>query len=387
MRYLPLVWAALMRKPARAILTLLSVTVAFTLFGLMFGLSATIQGVEDRAHADRIFTGQRFGGTGLPLAMARQIASLPGVKAVSAANFVGGYVKDPKQRSFVFMTDANFAKVFPDWPPTPAQWMTLYKVRNGILMSHLQANMWHKKKGDTFTMIAPSLARADGSKTWTFQIVDIIGDMPQASDGINFGNYEYFDKSRTLADQGKVMEIDFQASEPTRSPELAALVDRTFASSANPTQSTTEKMAYATSNNFGGLDVNALTRDIALAGIFMILLLVANGIAQSVRERFAEFATLKTIGFSDRAVLTMVALEAAFPCVVGSVLGVASAALLAHQLPSMMPPGFGLPMPTMAPWVFGLAALAAVAVALASASLPALRLKRMDIATALSGRT
>ncbi len=387
MRYFPLVWAAILRKPARAILTLLSVTIAFTLFGLMFGMTATFANVEARAHADRVFSGPRFGGTGMPSAVVRQIAGLPLVKAVSGANFIGGYVQNPKQRSFVFMTDHQFQTVFPDWPPTPAQWQALYKMRNGILMSRIQAHMWHKKKGDTFTIIAPSQARADGSKTWTFQIVDIIGDMPQAIGGINFGNYDYFDKSLKLADQGKVQEVDMQANDPTRSAELAALIDRTFASSASPTQSITEKMAYAVGNNFGGLDINAVMRDIALAGLFMILFLVSNGIAQSVRERFAEFATLKTIGFSDRSVMIMVALEAAFPCVVGGVLGVALATVLARLLPGMMPPGFGLPMPTMELWVFGLAALSAAAVALASAAVPALRLRQMDIATALSGRT
>lgn len=387
MRYFPLVWAAIMRKPARAILTLLSVTIAFTLFGLMFGMTATFNNIETRAHADRVFAGPRFGGTGLPLSIVREIAALPLVKSASGANFIGGYVSNPKQRSFVFMTDHNFQTVFPDWPPTPAQWQALFKTRNGILMSRIQANTWHKKKGDTFTVIAPGTARADGSKTWTFQIVDIIGDMPQAISGINFGNYEYFDKSLKLADQGKVQEIDMQATDPTRSAELAALIDRTFASSASPTQSITEKMAYAVGNNFGGLDINAVMRDIALAGLFMILFLVSNGIAQSVRERYAEFATLKTIGFSDRSVMIMVALEAAFPCVVGGIFGVALATFLARLLPGMMPPGFGLPMPTMELWVFGLAALGAAAVALASAAVPALRLRQMDIATALSGRT
>ena len=54
--------------------------------------------------------------------------------------------------------------------------------------------------------------------------------------------------------------------------------------------------------------------------MFMVLFLTGNGIAESVRERFAEFATLKTIGFSDRAVTVMVVLEAALPCVLGAVL-------------------------------------------------------------------
>ena len=133
--------------------------------------------------------------------------------------------------------------------------------------------------------------------------------------------------------------------------------------------------------------MKAVTREIALAGMFMVLFLTANGIAQSVRERFAEFATLKTIGFSDLAVVTMVVLEAAIPCAIGAVLGVGFAAWLARQIPALMPPGFGLPMPTMSATVFFWAAASAALVALASSALPALRLRQMDVATALSGRT
>jgi putative ABC transport system permease protein len=55
LKYLPLVWAAIMRKRMRAVLTLLSVTVAFTVFGLMIGFSATIDQVEERARGSRLF--------------------------------------------------------------------------------------------------------------------------------------------------------------------------------------------------------------------------------------------------------------------------------------------------------------------------------------------
>jgi len=139
--------------------------------------------------------------------------------------------------------------------------------------------------------------------------------------------------------------------------------------------------------DFAGLPIKPITRGIALAGMFMVLFLTGNGIAESVRERFAEFATLKTIGFSDRAVTALVVLEAALPCILGAALGVGIAALLARQLPGLMPPGFGLPPPTVSPVVMFWAAATAFVVALLSAALPILRLTRMDIASALSGRT
>ena len=76
-----------------------------------------------------------------------------------------------------------------------------------------------------------------------------------------------------------------------------------------------------------GMDIASVDREVALAGMFMVLFLTANGIAQSVRERFAEFATLKTIGFSDNGVIALVFAEAAIPCLLGAGLGVGFAAL------------------------------------------------------------
>jgi putative ABC transport system permease protein len=385
MSYLPLIWAAILRKPTRAFLTLLSVMVAFTLFGLMMGLNATFDTVAAKARADRIFTWPRFGGDGVPVAVARQVAAIPGVKAVTALNFLPGYVQDPKNQAFMLMVDQNVASVFGDYGVAPEQWNLVWKDRTGIVMSRMQAARWHKKVGDTFTMISKQVKRADGKSSWDFKLLAIVDDIPQAGNGFIFGNYDYIDKAKPLADQGKVNEVDLLADDPASSSAVAARIDHAFANSATPMQTITEKLARS-GNDFGGLDIKKITGGIALAGMFMVLFLTGNGIAESVRERFAEFATLKTIGFTDRAVATMVVLEAALPCVAGAALGVGLAAILARQIPKLMPPGFGIPLPTMSPMVMLWAALSALGVAALSAALPVLWLKRMDIATALSGR-
>jgi len=386
MRYLPLIWAAVMRKPTRAILTLLSVTVAFTLFGLMIGLNATFDMVAEKARADRIFTWPRFGGNGVPVAVARQVAAIPGVKAVTAMNFLPGYVQDPKNQVFVLMVDQNVASVFGDYGVSPEQWNMVLKDRTGIVMSRIQAQRWNKKIGDTFTMVSKQIKRADGKTGWDFKVLAIVDDIPQAGNGFIFGNYDYIDKAKPLADQGKVNEVDILADDPASSAAVAERIDRKFANSATPMQTITEKLARS-GNDFGGLDIKKITHGIALAGMFMVLFLTGNGIAESVRERFAEFATLKTIGFSDRAVTIMVVLESALPCILGAALGVGVAAVLARQIPKLMPPDFGIPLPTISPLVLVWAAASAFAVALLSAALPILRLTRMDIASALSGRT
>ena len=107
------------------------------------------------------------------------------------------------------------------------------------------------------------------------------------------------------------------------------------------------------SNNFGGLDLFGLTQDIALAGLVMILFLTANVIAQSVRERLPEFATLKTIGFSrprpDRAGGAGSGRCPAWP---GAGLGVGLAAFLAASYPRVFPAQLRHSHPTISPMVF-----------------------------------
>ena len=386
MKYVPLVWAAVMRKPVRAVLTLLSVMIAFTLFGLTIGMNATFDEVKKAARADRVYTNLRFAGDGLglPMAVSRQIAALPGVSQVGYDSVLFGYHQVPRNRTFVLMADENLAKVLTEWPVKPEQWDAMRKVRNGILVSQAMAQLWHLKPGDDFTIAAPAIKRADGSNAWTMHVISIVGDVAYMNPGYMLGNYDYLNKARPAAMQDHVQQIFVQTANPDGSAAMAQTIDTHFASSAVPTQSTTEKAAFDVSNS--GIDIAAVDRDIALAGMFMVLFLTANGIAQSVRERYAEFATLKTMGFTDNGVMALVFLEAAIPCVLGAVLGVGFASWVAHLLPHLLPPGDGVPLPRVNGDVVLWAAISAAFVALASSVLPALRLRQMDIATALSGR-
>jgi len=383
MKYFPLVWASVMRKPTRAILTLLSVMLAFTLFGLTIGMNATFDKLKEEARDDRIFAFARFGGL-VPVALARQIESIPGVKIVAASSGIGGYIQDPKNRVFVQMMDDKVREVNPEYPITPAQWQMIRDDRQGMLVSKMQADRWHLKAGDTLVIASPMVKKVDGTMSWTFKVAAVTPDISYMSQGYMFGNFDYMDKARTLSDQSKTGQFRVLVADGSKTAEIAAQIESKFANSPVPLQSLTEKVAFDVSNT--GMDIAAVDRDIALAGMFMVLFLTANGIAQAVRERIAEFATLKTIGFSDNGVIALVFAEAALPCLLGAGLGVALAAFLSQTIPRFLPPGQGLPIPTMTVMVFVWAVIAAAVIAFASSALPALRLKRMDIATALSGR-
>ncbi|OAI42858.1 hypothetical protein AYO42_06425 [Rhizomicrobium sp. SCGC AG-212-E05] len=383
MKYVPLVWASIMRKPARAILTLLSVMLAFTLFGLTIGMNATFDKMLTEARDDRLFSQARFGGS-LPRALVGQITQLPGVALVTSEAFLGGYHQDPKNRVFVRLPDETLPKMAAEWPISPAEWAMLHKERTGMLVSRTAAERWKLKPGDTFTIVSPTTKKADGTTSWPFKVVAVTQDIDYMTLGYMVGNYDYYDQARPLAEQGKVGQLWVRSTDPAQTAALAQRIDSRFANSTTPLQSITEKAAFDVSNT--GMDIASVDRQIAMAGMFMVLFLTANGIAQAVRERFAEFATLKTIGFSDTGVVALVFAEAAIPCLLGAGLGLGLAATISNVMPYLLPPGQGLPIPTMTAMVFVWAAVCASAVALISTALPALRLKQMDIATALSGR-
>jgi putative ABC transport system permease protein len=324
----------------------------------MIGLNTSFERITELVRADRIFVDPRFGGA-LPLAMARQIAGHDGVARIAAIGVVGGYYQDQKNNVFVMFGDTGRQRTRPEWPVTPQQWKLVRDNRAGVLMSRLQAERRHKKAGDTFVVRAPAFDKADGTRFWAFKILAVTGDAPAWTDGYIEGNFDYYDKSRPPAEQGNASYFELLAANSSRAPAVAHAIERSYANSPTPVLSFTEKEGFA-GGTAGGLDVATIRREISLAGLVMILFLTANSIAQSVCERFTEFATLKTIGFTDRLVTWLVFLEAAAPSVAGAALGVALAAGLAAQVPRICPPGWGLPAPAMAPAVYIAAAAGAV---------------------------
>jgi putative ABC transport system permease protein len=134
------------------------------------------------------------------------------------------------------------------------------------------------------------------------------------------------------------------------------------------------------------VNVAAVTRRVALVGLFMILLLTGHGMAQSVRERLSEFAVLRTVGYSTAGIVALVFAEALAPALAGAGLGLSLAAMLSKHIPSLLP-GIGVPAPYLSPAVIGEALFAAILLAFLSVILPALKLNRMDIAAVLAGRT
>jgi putative ABC transport system permease protein len=381
-KYLPLIWAALARRKLRTILTILSVTAAFTLFGVMMGTDAAFQQLVDVINRSVVVTFPRFANN-LTDTMGQQLAAMPNVGAVSPGGSVNGYYRDPKLQAGLMMVGGEAG--WPNLPLSHAQWAEWRARPDGAFLSRQTAAQWGVKKGDIFNIIDNTTLRADGGKAWRFQVLDVLDDTPYWPGGFSFGSYQYFRMSRPVADQPKAGWFQAVVKNPAAAEETAIAIDARFANSPVPTDSISERTMRSTSGTFF-VNVAVVTRRVAAVGLFMILLLTAHGMAQSVRERLGEFAVLKTIGYSDGGVIALVFAEALAPVILGAGAGLGLAALLAARIPKLLPSLF-LPEPYLSPAVIAQALFAVVVLAFLSVILPALRLRRLDVAAILAGRT
>jgi len=382
-KFLPLVWAALRRRPIRSILTLLAVSVAFLLFGVMHGVVAGFGGALDKMNDARLRVMSRANILEpLPIAYRERIARIPGVRDVTTAAILIGYYQDPKNSITAAAFEMDSAqRVFPELKIPDSQRTALRESRTAAVAGVTLAERYGWKIGDRITVISPMWPRVDGSNEWTFELVAIANAGPD--DERVFANelyfhYEYFDEAR-IEGRGTVHQFAVTIDDPSRSTAIAQAIDDEFANSSNETSTLNDK-EYVRSQIAQIGDIGFFVYTILGAVLFTLLFLTGNTMMQSVRDRTAELAVLKSVGFSEFAVFTLVFAEALVLCVGGSLFGLGIAATI---FPSVFA-AFGIPdiqLPA-AIYVHG-AGLAALLAALITA-IPSYRARHVAIAAALA---
>lgn len=390
MKYFPLVWSALWRKPVEAILIWLALTAAFTLLGLMAGLRTTYLDLVLSSRMDRLDVNARFPsadphGAFLPIGLRSQIAGLKGVSAVGSYYELWGYYQNPHKRARIIAVDEHMDAAWSELPLTPTQWHQLFATRTGIFVSRSPAKRLDLKKGDVFPLITSPGLRVDGASTWEFNVLGIVNDDPRIGAFI-IGNYSYVDNSRPVQEQGLVSGFRVAVRDADMADDVSVMIDRHFANSSTPTITIPDKanMIYVVNS---GYSIAKAIWPLAGAGFFMILLLIANAIAQSVRERITEFAVLATVGYSVTLLMGLVFAEALIPCVAGALIGSGLTDVITdlpgHYLPQNLS---NVPAPTLTAAVVGWCMAAGLGVAAASTIVPMVRLRKVSVTDALAGR-
>jgi len=383
MKYLPLVWAGLWRKPVRTVLTLLSVVVAFLLFGIMYGVTAAIDSIVNQMSDTRLRIQSRVSITEpLPLAHLARIESVPGVEGVGFYNFFSGYYQETKNQISVGAVDMERMNVlFPEIDIDKEATEAMRTTRNGALIGKDLAAARGWKVGDQIPLRSNVWMRKDGAQEWLFEVVGIYGfadgKIPTNELWIN---YSYFDEARTFGN-GTVTLYFARIGDPNAAASISEKIDGLFANSAYETQTQNERdWIRAQINQIG--DMAFFINAIIAAALFTLLILTGNTMMQSVRERIPELAVLKTYGFSNGAVMGLVFGEALLLCGFAAGVGLGIAAEVAPRIYRLMSAG-GLSLP----WnVVALGAGLAVIVAVLSALPPARRVQKLNIVDALAGR-
>ena len=379
------VFANLLRKKTRTTLTILSVVMAFLLFGLLQAVNVLFSAGADFVGETRLVTQARVSfTTSLPMRLLPQIESVPGVERVMWSQWFGGVWQENTQLIIQAVDPVRLHEVYPELVMSDAEWKAFADTRTGFIAGRILANQYGWKIGQKVPIASNIFPQKNGSKAWVFDLVGIYdGKDEEWQRGTNGGwiNFHYFDEANQFG-SGRAGVYIISLEDPNRAAEVASTIDRMFENSPDETKTMSEK-----DFNLGFFkqigDIGLIVRWILFAVFFTLLLVVGNTIAQSVRERIPELAILKTLGFTDRAVLGFVLAEAAALCVIGGLLGLALATPLGVAITNAS--GGNLPVAVdHRVWITGLVAI--VVLTLAVGLLPALRASRLTIVDALAGR-
>ena len=380
MRFLPLIWSGIWRKPGRSILIFLQVSVAFALFGVLQGMKTGVEHLIGRARADLLLVHGSLGLVDpLPLGLLEQIKSVPGVRVVVPVELFGGIYQKPTQQVGIvaIRPEQGWLSAF-TYTVAPEHVAAFEKTRTGTLVRKSLADKYGWKIGDRIPLMT-NTAKTDGSMDWAFEIVGTYTDSDVAggSDVILI-NYDYFDEAR-LAGKGTVNHFNVSIFDPRQAATVADAIDRRFANSSNATRTESlRELAQLQMQSIGDLDF--LIRAVVSAVLVALFFATTTMMMQSIRERTPELAVLKTLGFTDRALFLFILAEAAFVFVAAAAFGLALA-LLAFPFASKFVPGLSMPVQVVAIGL-GCAGL----VSLISASAPAIRAARLNIVAALASR-
>lgn len=381
MKFFSLIWSNLKRKKLRTSLTLLSILVAFVLYGLLCTIKEAFTAGVTMAGADRLVVRHKVSLImTLPVTYGTRMEQIPGVaSAVSFTWFNGIYQNEPKNFFGSFPTEPEeFLAMFPEYLLPEEQKQAWLKARTGAIVGRALVDRFKWKIGDRVPLVSPIWPRK-GDAAWEFDIVGIYDGAKKGTDTSGFYfRYDYFDEGRARG-EGLVGWYSVQVKDPDQAGEIAKAIDNQFANSPHETKAEPEgAFMQGFASQIG--DIGTILIAILSAVFFTILLVAGNTMGQAVRERTEELGVLKAMGFTNERVLALVLAESCLIAAVGGLIGLGLAWLFTaggSPVPAMLPV-FYLPPRYL---VIGVGLVFALGIV--AGILPALQAMRLQIAVAL----
>lgn len=381
-RHLPLVLKNCWRNKRRTTLTVLSMGVSICLLGVLLAIYHALFSIQPTEWgALRLVTRNRVSLTlPLPQYYGEKIQQVPGVKVVGIEQWFGGTYIDSRPEHMFARFAAQPDKLFlyrGDFTMPDDEKQAFIQDRTGFVASRALAEKQHWKIGDRITLVGDIFP---GSYELTLRG---IFDDPAKGEYMYF-NREYLEQTLPPGRRGQVGTFDILVDSTADAPKVEQAIDDMFHDATVQTKTESESAFFQSFVSYLG-NVKAFLLSICAAVTFTILLVSANTIAMSVRERVREVGVLKTLGYTRGAILGIILGEAAAIAAAGGVLGLGLASLLAFGVRHI--PGVGF-FPqfenlTIVPPVAGMCLVLAALIGLVSAFVPAFSASRISIVEAL----
>ncbi|MBA3270203.1 MAG: FtsX-like permease family protein [Acidobacteria bacterium] len=379
MKFLPLLWSSLWRKKIRTIFTLLSIFVAFLLFGLLMTIRTAFTFGVDIAGLDRLVLIHKVSLImPLPISYLERLRATEGVALATHNTWFGGVYQDPANFFAQIVVDPEpFMTLYPEYKLPPEQFQAWLGDRQGAIVGADLARRFNWSVGDRVP-IQGTIWQPKQGQVWDFNIAGIYDGDPGIDKTQFFFRYDYLDENR-LQGTGLVGWYIVKIADATQAQQMGDRFDAMFANSSAETKTTTEKgFIEGFAKQVG--DIGAIMIAILIAVLFTMMLVAANTMAQSVRERTSEVGVLKTLGFSNGSILALVLGESVLIAMVGGGLGLLVAWLFVQQGD---PTGGMLPIFVLPPRNVAYGVVLIVGLGVAAGVLPAFNAMQLKITDAL----
>jgi putative ABC transport system permease protein len=377
MKYRHLLFSNLARKKIRTTLTIGSFAVALFLFGLLAIVHSSFNRGLEVAGADRLVVVNKVSIIQpLPISYKERLLQIPGIKAVTHANWFGGVYQDERNFFPQYAIDTeSYRDMFPEFVMPEEQWKSFLADREGAVVGEDLVKRFHWKVGDRVPLkgtIFPGI--------WEFNIRAIYHGSQQANDTTQFWfHYKLLEERQNQYWKGLIGWYTVRVENPDNAVGVAKAIDESFANSPWETKTDTEKAFLTTFVKQAG-NIEFLMLSIGGVVFFTLLLVTGNTMAIAVRDRVRELAVLKAVGYSDKFVLGMVLGESLLLAFVGGGLGI----LLAKLFTLNGDPTRGmLPFFYLAPGAVAVGIALALLVGILGGILPALSAMRLRVVDAL----
>lgn len=379
--YWTLVKIGLIRKRLRTFLTIMSMFIAFWLYGTLNTFAGLFTGAIEGLSAENIMVMPRYDMLGkLPYSHVTFVEEVEGVEEIMFMDFLMSDSIESMMDGVVYAVSPNFFEVYDRFETDEEALAGMNSNPNAVIVGKLMADTKGLKIGDLLAVKSNSM-NSDGSYDWSFQVVGFYTAKQIKGDEMGAViNWDSYDEAR-LSQKGTVGFIMAKISDASLGDEISDVIDERFINSPYATRSGPESViAVEMAGEIA--DVELIVNAILLAVFFTILLVSGNTMAQSIRERTNDIGVLKCLGYKDKTIFFSVVLEAVVICFAAVISGLLFTMLL---IPVIDAASGGLTADTLylrPSTVFG-ATIVGLIIAFMAAAVPAYQSLRLKVVDAL----